>query len=291
MPLSYPLFIASYVLSMVAGIVAGLLLFVGWKNLWLKKILESVKFNLVYVLLLIVLPLTTLVENAIRNPAEATNEVIYTNWIFSISGNAMRALQDRLDYQIVVDMSIVVYVWLFTFILYFTPVMLLSMDDRATIRRYSIAMMFNYLVLIPFYILFPVTVTGFYADSGLTPLLYINTNWGRVVTSVDPLNNDFPSGHVSMTLTTLLVLTSAAWDRRGYVYFLAAAVVGIVFAVLYLGVHWLADVFGGMVLAVGVTMLTGNERVQMTVDRYVRKLSVRLVGEEKDAAETPEAPK
>lgn len=280
MPLSYPLFIVAYAASMIAGIFVGLLLFVGWKNLWWRKALQSVKFNLGYVLLLAALPLTTLVENAIRNPAEATQEVIYTNWIFSISGNAIRVLQDRLDYQILVDISIIVYVWIFTFILYFTPILLLCLDDRPTIRRYSVAMLFNYVILIPFYLFFPVTVTGFYSESGLTPLLYINTNWGRVVTSVDPLNNDFPSGHVSIVLTTMLVLASAGWERKGYVYFLGASVIGIVFAVLYLGVHWLADVFAGLVLAVGATMLASNERVLMAVDRGVRRLSERLVGAE-----------
>ncbi|MEW5747797.1 MAG: phosphatase PAP2 family protein [Candidatus Thermoplasmatota archaeon] len=283
MPLSYPLFIAAYAVSMIVGIFAGLLIFIGWKDLWWRKALASAKLNLGYVMLLAVLPLTTLVENAIRNPEEATEEVIYTNWIFSISGDAIRVLQDRLDYQILVDMSIVVYVWIFTFILYFTPILLLCLDDRATIKRYSVAMLFNYVVLIPFYLFFPVTVTGFYSDSGLTPLLYINTNWGRVVTSVDPLNNDFPSGHVSIVLTTMLVLASAGWDRRGYVYFLAASVVGIVFAVLYLGVHWLADVFAGLVLAVGATMLAGNEKVLAAVDRQVRRVSARLVGDQDGA--------
>lgn len=278
MPLSYPLFIAAYAVSMIVGIFAGLLIFIGWKNLWWRKALASAKLNLGYVLLLAVLPLTTLVENAIRNPEEATEEIIYTNWIFSISGDAIRVLQDRLDYQILVDMSIVVYVWIFTFILYFTPILLLCLDDRPTIKRYSVAMLFNYVVLIPFYLFFPVTVTGFYSDSGLTPLLYINTNWGRVVTSVDPLNNDFPSGHVSIVLTTMLVMASAGWDRRGYVYFLAASVIGIVFAVLYLGVHWLADVFAGLVLAVGATMLASNEKVLAAVDRQVRRVSAMLVG-------------
>ena len=286
MPLSYPLFIAAYALSMVAGIFAALLLFVGWRDLWWRKALASAKYNLGYVVLLASLPLISRIESAFTNPEEATQEVIYTNWIFSISGNAIRVLQDRLDYQILVDFSIVVYVWVFTFILYFTPVLLLCLDDRVTIRRYSVAMLLNYAVLIPFYIFFPVTVTGFYADSGLTPLLYINTNWGRVVTSVDPLNNDFPSGHVSIVLTTMLVLGSAGWGRRGYVYFLAASVVGIVFAVLYLGVHWLADVFGGFVLAVGATMLASNEKVLMKIDRQVRKVSERLIGDE-DSSEGP----
>jgi membrane-associated phospholipid phosphatase len=146
-------------------------------------------------------------------------------------------------------------------------------------------LLFNYLVLIPFYLFFPVTVTGFYSESGLTPLLYINTNWGRVVTSVDPLNNDFPSGHVSIILTTLLVLACAGWDRRGYLYFLAASLIGIVFAVLYLGVHWLADVFAGLALAVGATMLAGNAKVQMAVDRRVRRLTAAILREESGEGE------
>lgn len=283
MPLSYPLFIVAYAVSMVLGIFIGLLIFIGWKDLWWRKALKSARFNLVYLMLLAALPLSTLVESALSSPDEATNEVVYTNWMFSIGGNAIRVLQDRLDYQVVVDVSIVVYVWIFTFILYFTPVLLLCLDDRMTMRKYSVAILFNYLVLIPFYILFPVTVTGFYSDSGVSPLLYINTNWGRVVTSVDPLDNDFPSGHVSIVLTTMLILMSAGWDRRGYVYFLAVSLAGIVFAVLFLGVHWLADIFAGLVLGVGATVLANNEKVQMAVDRYARKLTTALVGEEESA--------
>lgn len=290
MPLSYPLFIALYALSMVLGIIGGLLLFVGWDNIWLRKALKSARFNLVYLVLLAALPLTTLVEGALTSPDDATEEVVYTNWMFSIGGNAIRVLQDRLDYQVVVDISIVTYVWIFTFVLYFTPVLLVCLDDRLAMRRYSIAMLFNYLVLIPFYVLFPVTVTGFYPDSGMTPLLYINTNWGRVVTSVDPLNNDFPSGHVSMVVTTLLVLMWAGWERRGYVYFVGVSLAGVVFAVLFLGVHWLADVFAGLVLGVGATALASNERIQMAVDRQVRRITTAIVGEEEDNDDPKRSP-
>jgi membrane-associated phospholipid phosphatase len=280
MPLSYPVFIALYILSMIAGMFVGLLLLVGWKDLFIKKVIRSFKSNAGYILFLAALPLVTLVENAFRSADEASKEVVYTNWVLTISGDAIRFLQDRLDYQILVDSSIVVYVWVFTFILYFTPLLLLSVDDRKTLRRYSLAMIINYTVLLPFYIFFPVTVTGFCPDSGLTPLLYINTNWGRVVTSVDPLNNDFPSGHVSIILTTLLVLLLSGWSRRAYSYFVGASLVGITFAVLYLGVHWLADVFGGILLAIVAVWLCRNERLQNIADRYIGSISKKLFGEE-----------
>ena len=69
---------------------------------------------------------------------------------------------------------------------------------------------------------------------------------------------------------------------RGWIYRTRSSG-GIVFAVLYLGVHWLADVFGGFVLAVGATLLASNEKVLMTIDRQVRKVSEKLVGEEESS--------
>jgi membrane-associated phospholipid phosphatase len=284
--ISYSVFIAIYAVSVVVGIVAGLIVMVGWRNLSLRRIAESARYNLVYIAIIAGAPLLVLIEHAVASVEQNSKEVIYTNWLFSISGNAIRNLQDRLDYQLLADFSILVYVWVFAFIIYFTPILILALDDRLTFRRYAIAMLFNYLVLLPFYIFFPVTVTGFYADSGMTPLLYIDTNWGRVVTSIDPLNNDFPSAHVSLVVTALLILISAGVDYRRYYYFVACAAVGITFSVLYLGVHWLADVFAGFVLAIGAYVFSGNERVQMTFDRYVRTLSSMLSRKKQDEPAT-----
>ena len=270
------MFIALYAVSVIVGIVAGLAVVVGWRNLSLSRLVESVRYNLLYLAIVVGAPLLVLIEHAVSSVEPNSKEVVYTNWLFRIGGNAIRLLQDRLDYQVLAEFSILVYVWVFAFIIYFTPILILALDDRPTFRRYSIAMLFNYIVLLPFYIFFPVTVTGFYADSGMTPLLYIDTHWGRIVTSVDPLNNDFPSAHISLVVTALLVLISAGVDYRRYYYFVACAAIAITFSVLYLGVHWLADVFAGFVLAIGAYIVSGNERVQMTFDRYVRTLSAKL---------------
>ena len=275
-PVSYSVFIGLYAVSVAAGIIAGLAIVVGWRNLSLSRLVESLRYNIVYVAIIVGAPLLVLIEHAVASVEPNSKEVVYTNWLFRIGGNAIRLLQDRLDYQVLTDFSILIYVWIFAFIIYFTPILILALDDRPTFRRYAIAMLFNYVVLLPFYIFFPVTVTGFYADSGMTPLLYIDTHWGRMVTSVDPLNNDFPSAHISLVVTALLVLISAGVDYRRYYYFVACSAVGITFSVLYLGVHWLADVFAGLVLAIGAYVISGNERVQMTFDRYVRRLSSRF---------------
>jgi membrane-associated phospholipid phosphatase len=288
MALSYPTFFLIYSVTMVVGILVGLILIIGWKDLTWKRALASARYNAVYIILIAALPLLIqgmdLIEAHFAGPGDTTREVIYTNWIFSLAGGAIRILQDRLDYRILTDFFMIVYAWLFTFLIYFGPILLLAMDDRTNLRKYAIAMMFNYLILLPFYALFPVSVSGSHPDSGITPLLYIDTHWGRMVTSVDPLNNDFPSGHVSLAVTTLLIFSYGGVAYRKFSYFLTAATAAIVFAVLYLGVHWPADVFAGFLVAVFAFTAAGSEKIQMTIDRYVRAVTQRVFGSEKNKA-------
>jgi membrane-associated phospholipid phosphatase len=275
MPFSYPLFMGLYFASIAAGIFIGLLWIIGWKDLSWRKALDSAIQNGAYAVLIVAMPMIMLAENILR-PTEASKEIIYTDWIFSISGNWIRIVQDRLDYRLLTDFFILVYVWVFTYILYFTPLLILARDDRKTLRRYTLAIVLNYVFLLPFYLFFPVSVTGFYADAGVTPLLYVDTNWGRVVTSVDPLDNDFPSAHVSLVVTTLLVMSAAGLNYRRFCYFTAIATAGIVFAVLYLGVHWVADVMGGFILAFMAVLISSNERLEAVFSRRLDSISKKV---------------
>lgn len=284
MAVSYPVFFALYILSMIVAIFVGLLITVGWKDIWIRKSLSSARYNIIYLIILTSFPLVIYVQDVLQGrftSPDPSKTITYTNWIFKLAGGVLGVLQDRLNYGIVTDSLIIVYVWLFTFLLYFAPTLLIVRDDRATIRKYAVAMMLNYIVLIFFYTIFPVSVSGAHAGSGITPILYVNNYWGRMVTSIDPLDNGFPSGHVSIAVTTFLVFAYAGPRYRKFTYFLIGATVGTTFAVLDLGIHWPADVFAGFILGVGATVLAGKPRIQMTFDRWVRRISRRIVGEEK----------
>ena len=285
---SFNEFLGLYISSLVVAMLVGLLLVVGYRNLFLRKILSSLRYNSIYILFMVALPVIIIVFFdllAPSNPRSIVRENVYTNWMFQIAGGTIRVLQERLNYRVFTDFFVVAYVWAFAYITFFSPMLLLAKDDRANLRRYAIAMILNYLILIPFYVLFPVSVTGTYPESGVTPLLYVSTHWGRMVTSIDPLNNGFPSGHTSLCVVTLLVFAMAGPAYRRYVYFLAGATASIVFSVLYLGIHWPFDIFVGFLLAVFVVAVSGIDRIQMTIDRYVRRLTVMLFCE----AEVPES--
>lgn len=276
------MFFAAYVVTLVVGLFTAVVLAVGWKDVFWRKAIASLRYNAMYVLLLVTFPALIRVQDmaieALSPSGESTRQIVYTNWIFSLSGGVIRVIQDRLDYRIVVDFFNGVYVWLFMFFLCYVPVLFVTIDDRVSIRRYSIAMTVNYVILIAFYTVFPVSVSGSHPDAGVTPLLYTDTHWGRMVTGLDPLDNDFPSAHVSIMVITLLSLYNSGEQWRKVYYFAAGSAMLIVFAVLYLGIHWPADVFAGLLAAIFAFAAAGNEKVQMTIDRFVRAANRRLFG-------------
>lgn len=291
MDLSYTAFLVGFFLSLFAAVVVGILVIVRWRNLFVMKALMSFRYNVLYVLLILLFPVLVKIieylQGRVSDPTSRFDEVVYTNWIFNISGGAIRVLQDRLNSRVLTDLFIIVYVWLFAYITAFPSVLLFAKDDRTLMRRYAIAMLFNGLILAPFYALFPVSVTGSHPESGMTPLLYISVDWGRMVLSVDPLDNDFPSGHVSLSVTTFLVFMLAGYEYRKLAYFFGGATLAIVFSVLYLGIHWPPDVFAGFFVGVTATVLSGVERIQMTIDRYVRLVSARFLGIQPDEPPWP----
>jgi len=280
MVLSYPEFFVIYASSLVLATVIGLLVLVGWKDLWLRKILQSARYNAVYLAILAALPLLIelhgFLEGGPSGPGETANEVRYTSWVFDLGGDIVKIVQSWLNYGIVTDFFIIIYAWLFYFLIYFAPVLLLARDDRLTLRKYAIAFIITYCILTLFYTLFPVSVSSSYTETGVVPILYVNTYWGRMVTNIDPLNNDFPSGHVSLSVTAFLIFATAGTTYRRFSYFLGAAMVATVVAVLCLGIHWPADVLAGFLVGIFAVVAARNERIQRALDRWVRAISDRI---------------
>jgi membrane-associated phospholipid phosphatase len=281
MVLSYPEFFVIYASSLVLATVIGLLVLVGWKDLWLRKILQSARYNAVYLAILAALPLLIelhgFLEGGPSGPGETANEVRYTSWVFDLGGDIVKIVQSWLNYGIVTDFFIIIYAWLFYFLIYFAPVLLLARDDRLTLRKYAIAFIITYCILTLFYTLFPVSVSSSYTETGVVPILYVNTYWGRMVTNIDPLNNDFPSGHVSLSVTAFLIFATAGTSYRRFSYFLGAAMVATVIAVLCLGIHWPADVVAGFLVGIFAAVAARNDRIQMTIDGWVRAISDRIL--------------
>lgn len=286
MVLSYPEFLVVYALSLVLATIIGLLVLVGWEDIWLRKILRSARYNAIYLIILTAFPLLIELHGFLggspSGSGEMAREVRYTSWVYDFGGGIFKVIQSWLNYGIVTDFFIIIYAWLFYFLIYFAPILMLARDDRSTLRKYAVAFIITYCVLTLSYALFPVSVSSSFPETGVVPILYVNTYWGRMVTSIDPLNNDFPSGHISLSVTAFLIFATAGTTYRRFSYFLGAVTVATVIAVLYLGIHWPADVLAGFLVGAFAVVAARNKRIQTTIDRWVRTVSDRLLepGEE-----------
>ena len=265
--LAFPEFIALYAASLAAVALVGLSL--AFRPGSLRNALSLARQNHVFVTILALLPVLVLAVDILDVSVSdaASKQVKYTDWFMQVSGGTVSSLQTRLNYGLLIDASIFFYVWVFAFVAIFSPALLLISGDSKTFKKYSVAMAFNYMVIIPFSILFPVGVTSTAPGSGVLPLLYVHPNWGKLVTDIDPLNNVFPSGHTSLMITTLLIFVLAQRRYRGYSAFLGVASGGIVLSVLLLGVHWPVDVLMGAVVAALAICVSRSERVLALFER------------------------
>ena len=272
MALSFSAFLVLYNLSIILAVAAGTLLFVNRDGKTLKGVFASLRRNARSIAILIVIPVFVLTEKWFA-PAYANLD--YTPLIYSFFGEMPAMVQQSLLNPLMTDFMEFVYVYGFTFIIYFTPYILLVNSSDGLLKKYAAVIILNYLVLIPFYILFPVH-TPAYSDSltSVTPLLYENHYFGRMVTGIDPLDNCFPSGHVSLMLSTLFVVWKAKKDDAAmygrYAYFVLVSFLLITLSILYLGIHWPADILGGLILAYFAYYVTENGYVFRVADAVMK---------------------
>lgn len=143
----------------------------------------------------------------------------------------------------------VVYLLGFPFLLIFTFILFLFSQDDEILKEYAISFMLIYLIAYVFYIFFPVNVTG-HVLPGVAPLLYqLNPAILRIATIFSPgLNTCFPSLHTALSvMATLFILFKT--DLKRYKVFAVVTTILVLFSILYLGIHWITDVIGGIILA------------------------------------------
>ncbi|MFZ2070671.1 MAG: phosphatase PAP2 family protein [Halobacteriota archaeon] len=129
----------------------------------------------------------------------------------------------------------------------FTFAILAYYRQMLLFKRFSLMFSLNYLIAFPFFMFFNVSVAGASLQT-VQPLMY--EQFPRILSAIiaiDPLDNCFPSLHVTMVLSAFLIIRSTHYKRHKT--FLGVGVPTIVFSVLYLGIHWITDVIGGMALA------------------------------------------
>jgi len=140
-----------------------------------------------------------------------------------------------------------IYIIIYPCAVFFTALILIHYRETVLFKRAALMFSLNYLIAFPFFMFFNVSTTGATLP-GMEPLLY--EQFPRIcaaITAIDPLDNCFPSLHVAMVFSAFLIMCGTNYRR--YKIFIYFAVPATVFAVLYLGIHWLIDILAGIALA------------------------------------------
>jgi membrane-associated phospholipid phosphatase len=177
----------------------------------------------------------------------------FTGSIYKIEGNFVATIQHFFHNDILT------YVTSFFYVVVFPSVMIASIGIYTYQKNYKLfyaicyALMFNYMVAIPFYLFFPVNeVWSFHPN--VQPL--INDVFPTFETDYRPLSgldNCFPSLHTSISVSMAIIAVksrSIFWK-----IFVPSSTAIIIFSIFYLGIHWLTDMCGGVVLGVTAARL------------------------------------
>ena len=145
-----------------------------------------------------------------------------------------------------------IYIGIYPFLLWFSLLYYIIVDEKKAMKSFTLSFVIIYAIAFPFYLFFPITnvYTYFGASSALDTVIPSVEQFFYTTTTN---NNCLPSLHVALSL--LMARTALFTKNKRFIYLTVFCAVGVICAVIYLGIHWITDVIAGALLAVGVFFL------------------------------------
>lgn len=194
--------------------------------------------------LILVYLLNALVDHVLSIPPLVVNGTAIASQFF---GQFASYLQQNFGSDPLTTAVSIIYLFSLSSIIVLTPLLFLYDGDRISFRTYCVAIIIAYVSITLIRALVPVTRPGLATGYGIQPLLYNGPVLGDIATDLGLKTSSFPSTHTTMLLITFLLLIGNR-NYRTYAIIVGSVLVFVLFAVIYLGIHWPIDVLGGIVL-------------------------------------------
>ncbi len=216
----------------------------------------------------------------------ANTQLDMTPYIYAIEGDIVWWIQDSLNNSLLSFTLTHFYVMGFMAVTFSSFIYPIFFDDRYMADRVSLSMFWVYILAIPFYLFFNVRVTGNYIPEmetiayDLTPEIH---NW---FIQIDPFTNGMPSLHIGLPFAIWLTMERWDSDERWLRYrrLLLLFIMITAFTILYLGIHWVSDIIGGIIvamIAVEITAKTHKPIWQFADERLFSRRLARAIDDPK----------
>ncbi len=190
----------------------------------------------------------------------ANTQLDMTPYVYAIEGDIVLWVQQAMRNPLLDEALTHFYVMGFmtaTFASFLYPI---YFDDRHMADRVSLSMFWVYVLAIPFYLFFNVGVTGNHIPEMQTIAYDLTPEINNWFTRIDPFTNGMPSLHIGLPFA--IWLTMQRWDDDGRWYryrnFLMGFILLTALSIVYLGIHWVVDIIGGMVVAIIAVEITSR---------------------------------
>ena len=251
-----------YLTWMISALALGVVLLPvyapPWSRLTLSGFVDFIRRYWVHVLLLFMIYNAKDFLDQVDRILMANTNLDMTAWIYAIEGDLVLRIQEAFEARWLSIALTHFYVAGFMFICYVSVFYVAYFDDRWMADRIVLSIAWVYILAVPFYLFFNVRVTGDVIP-GMETIAYDLTpeiaDWFR---RIDPFTNGMPSLHIGIPFVVWLCLLrydeDRRWNRYRHTVLLYTAVTA--FTILYLGIHWISDIVGGLLIAAGAVAMT-----------------------------------
>ena len=171
-----------------------------------------------------------------------------TPMFFHIEGHFVRNFQQLFHQLWISETSAFIYVILLQSLLVASIGVFASQRNRVFLFATCLTLLLNYAIAIPFFLFFPINEVWSYAPAGVHfYMLEAFPTFEQIYRPLSGLDNCFPSLHTSISVS-MAILAVRSGNRRLAITACTLAV-AIIFTIFYMGIHWLMDMTGGLLLA------------------------------------------
>ena len=265
-------------------ILGGVSYFIPDKKLHQNSILWKILFrfhkHFPYMFLVFLVLLTAFVESKIIDiPLTKWTKLDFTPAVYAIEGNIVEILQKWMLNPVFTAYFAFVYQYMFFFILYFSILLYVLVDNRNLVQMISLSYFFNYIIALPFYLFFPINeiwltnlaYSPVYGYTNVIGLLHENNpSSEELLYAVSTINNTFPSLHTSILFSIMLITIINI--HQFFSIFSSLMFFSIILSAIYLGIHWIIDILAGVAFAIIVVYLVKNLEFELVFPFKIKSI-------------------